>query len=352
MRSQVRLPTGTGYQYQTPGGLRPEVVKKSIPKDILLFNWFWGDQEREMELHRFGFRQVFGNFKPNISNWEARVKDADILGGAPSAWISTNEFTFGKDLILNFLGCANLLWSEHTIEQMDLAAYVWEQIPVVRRNFRGHNPPSQDGDPVEPVDIIPHYNLPAGSDLFGINLNTLRSGNLNAGKMVFNVPETTRDNTAVAVAVSGVGEVPLARKVKGIEINEDVSSLIFLHACALPSGNQMSYFDIFNTFDTADLLGWYEVVYEDGYKEILPIQYGVNILEWNPGGEKSLDPAEGDTGSPQLAYCYEADVVECSTDADEPIRFFAYEWETKRYGKKIKEINMYGSDGYQAVQPV
>ena len=47
---------------------------------------------------------------------------------------------------------------------------------------------------------------------------------------------------------------------------------------------------IFRTyFDAADVLGWYEIVYEDEYREIIPIQYGVNILEWNPGGEKSLN---------------------------------------------------------------
>jgi hypothetical protein len=79
----------------------------------------------------------------------------------------------------------------------------------------------------------------------------------------------------------------------------------------------------------------------------------VNILEWNPGGEKSLDTAEGDTGSPQKAYCYAADIVNCSVDeTNNPIRFFTYEWINKRYGKKVKEVNLMGSSQYQAVQPV
>ena len=49
-------------------------------------------------------------------------------------------------------------------------------------------------------------------------------------------------------------------------------------------------------------------------KDIVPIQYGVNILEWNPGEEKSLDQRVGDTGADQKAYCYEADPVTCSSD--------------------------------------
>jgi hypothetical protein len=62
---------------------------------------------------------------------------------------------------------------------------------------------------------------------------------------------------------------PLPNKIENIVVNEDVTSLIFLHASALPAGNQKAYFNIPNMFDSPDLLGWYEVVYEDGYKEII-----------------------------------------------------------------------------------
>ncbi len=102
----------------------------------------------------------------------------------------------------------------------------------------------------------------------------------------------------------GTGNNPFPEEVKGMAIGEDVSSLIFLHACALPAGNQKAYFNIPDFFDTSDLLGWYEVIFEDGFRSVIPVQYGVNILEWNPGGEKSFDHREGRTGSPQNAYCY------------------------------------------------
>ncbi len=342
----------TGYKYQTPGGLRPEVVRESIPKDILIFNWFYGNQEFDMELQQFGFRQIYGNFSSAISNWDNRILDVDVVGGAPSAWFSTNEFTFGKDMVLDFLGCANLLWSKHTIQQSDLDEYVWEQLPVVRRNFRGYSAPSDDGDPVVPVDISSHFNHKSVSDVFGLNLKSLKSGTLTNGKQNFNLAnsENANDNTVIAVGVKGKGENPFIHEVEGIKIDEDVSSLVFLHACVLPAQNQMSCFGIFNTFDASDLLGWYEVVYEDGYKEIIPIQYGVNILEWNTGGRNADKKYMfGD----QNSYCYMADAVDCSSDMkDNPIRFFAFEWINKRFGKKIKEVNMSGSDHFQALQPV
>ncbi len=345
----------TGWSYQTPGGLRPEVVRSSIPKDILMFNWFWGREQLDHELYDFGFSQLYGNFKPNISNWDERIQNIDVVGGAPSAWISTNEFTFGKDLILDFLGCANLLWSNKTIAQIDLADYVWEQLPVIRRNLRGMDPPSAEGDPVVGVDLTPYFNHSIQENVFDVKLRSLKSGEVRSSDRKFNleIPEKDPDSRIIAVGVHGMGENPLKRELNKIRIGEDVSSLIFLQACALPAGNQKSYFDIYNTFDTSDLLGWYEIIYEDEYKEIVPIQYGVNILEWNPGGEKSLDMEEGNTGSPQKAYCYLADKVNCSENADRnPIYFYAFEWTNKRLGKIITEINLIGSDNYQAVQPV
>jgi hypothetical protein len=158
-------------------------------------------------------------------------------------------------------------------------------------------------------------------------------------------------NHLVAVGSAGKGENPMPDSVKGIPINEDVSSLIFLHACALPSENQKAYFNIPDFFDTSDLLGWYEVVYEDGFRLTIPVQYGVNILEWNPGGESRLDKMEGETGAPQNMYCYEADPVICSSDTkDNSITFFALEWVNPRFGKVIKEVNLYGTVNYQATQ--
>jgi len=345
----------TGYKYQTAGGLRPAVVESSIPKDILIFNWFWGKQERDIELQQFGFKQLYGNFKPNIRNWKERIKKVDVVGGAPSSWAATNEFNFGKDLIYDFLGCANLLWSNRVLEQAELGEIVRNLTPMVRRNLSGKRPPSEGGDPVVPVNIASYFNISSGEKMLDIDLSALKVGNVGIGKKVFKLenPSLKAGKCAVAVGVKGKEKNPFPGKVEGIQINEDVSSLIFLHACAEPAGNQKAYFCVFNTFDSADLLGWYEIVYEDGFKEIIPVQYGVNILEWNAGGDKTLDKRVGRVGSPQSAYCYGADAVNCSSAIqDNPITFFAFEWVNKRFGKKIKEINLNSSVEYGGLKPV
>jgi hypothetical protein len=344
--------SSTGVKYQTPGGTRPEVVRDSIPKDILIFNWFWRNPQREMELQNFGFKQLFGNFTPNISNWDERVKKINLVGGAPSSWTSTNEYNFGKDLILDYLGCANFNWSSHIIDQRGLAKVVSELLPSIRTKLNISRVPSKDGDEIVPIDISAKFNISKNSKVFNVNLNSLKSGEVKSDTKIFNLgnPANSTGNCAIAVGTIGKDQNPLPSEVNGIQINEDVSSLIFLQSCALPSENQKAYFNIPDFFDSADLLGWYEIVYEDGFKDIIPIQYGVNILEWNPGGESRLDKREGDTGAAQNMYCYQADPVVCSSGTNEnPITFFAYEWVNKRFGKKIKEVNLRGTVNYQAL---
>ena len=349
----VERTSSMGVKYKNPGGLRPSVVKQSIPKDILIFNWFYTDEKKEMELQKFGFKQVYGNFEPNISNWDERIKKFDLQGGAPSSWASTNEFNFGKDLLSDFLGCANLLWSSHTIKQADLPPIVWGLVPSIRKSFKAKRIPSEDGDPIVPIDISSYFNLSKDSKAFNLNLSTLTKGTINNQSEIFKLVDTgtTGGNCGIAVGAMGVGENPFPNKVEGIKINEDVSSLIFLQACALPSANQKAYFDIPDNFDAADVLGWYEIVFEDGLKEIVPIQYGVNLLEWNPGGEKNLNLNEGETGSQQRIYSYEGDAINCSSDRKgNPITFFAFEWVNKRFGKKIKEVNLHGTINYLSLQ--
>ncbi len=345
--------SSTGIKYRTPGAVRPEVVKELIPKDILIFNWFWDSEKKEKDLNDFGFTQVYGNFTPAITNWEERSGKNNLAGGAPSSWASTNEFNFGKDLLLDFMGCANLLWSPHGISLPELGSVVREAAGTVREDLHGAGIPGREGDPLVPVDISQYANMTAGTEAFNMDLRGLMTDEIKKGPLYFRMvnPAGTYGNMLVAVGSAGTGPVRLPDQVNGIAIGEDVSSLIFLHACALPAANQKAYFNIPNFFDSADLLGWYEIIYEDGFKEIIPVQYGVNILEWNPGGEKSIDRLQGNTGSPQSAYCYMADPVPCSEEGRyPPVTFFAFEWTNTRFGKVIKEINLCGTTNYQTLQ--
>jgi len=328
-----------GYTYYCPSSSK---YVERIPKDILVLNWFWRKPENESDakVEKLGFKQIYGNFKPDIENYSLRSTRSSIIGGTSSSWAATNEFNFGKDLVYDFLGCANLLWSKHWSERKKLYQIVQYLIPEVRKNFKGKIPSSEDRDPLVPVKISSYFNMTTDQEIFGVNFEGLKAGRVKVRNKVFELFNASKDKNRCAIIVGNKENEknPLPGKIKGIKINEDVSSLIFLHACARPAQNRMAYSIIFNFPDTADLLGHYEIVYEDGLVEIIPIRYGINILEWSI----KKDPNQGN-------YCYEADPVDCSIPKKaNSITFFAYEWTNPRFGKKIKEVHLINSKGFKA----
>ncbi|MDD4109756.1 MAG: beta-N-acetylhexosaminidase, partial [Prolixibacteraceae bacterium] len=127
---------GSDYHrsYDRPGALSPEQVKASIPKDIVIFNWFWSGEngeDNDIQVEEMGFKQIYGNFRPTIENWKRRSERNSVMGGAPSSWAASTEFNFGKDLMNDFLGCANLLWSQHWPDERELLNITQSMIPVV-----------------------------------------------------------------------------------------------------------------------------------------------------------------------------------------------------------------------------
>ncbi|MFC1712073.1 glycoside hydrolase family 20 zincin-like fold domain-containing protein [Candidatus Poribacteria bacterium] len=335
----------SGYKYRRPGALRPQQVEEEIPKDILLLNWFWNESGREgaeandIQLEEWGFQQVYGNFTPAIAtqNYEQRSSRKSVLGGAVSAWQATREFNFGKDLMDTFVGCAPLLWSDRWPETKEYSTLIQSMMPTVRRNLKGETMPTEDGEAVTVLDISEHFNVSCGAIAFGNDLYGAPSEAIAPGDKSFSLGRKNGDgNIALIVGSEGEGEIYLPTEANAIPIGEDPSSLLFLHACDKPSSKLMGHSIIFNFPDCADLLGWYEVVYEDGFIETIPIRYGVNILEWQwarDGGPNGL--------------CYEADPVNCAADGKEPVTFFAFEWLNPRFGKIIQEIRLKGSKNFR-----
>ena len=272
--------SSAGYQYKIPGALRPEQVMKLIPKDILIFNWFWDNQANDKQVSDFGFEQVYGNFRADINEWESRGNTKGLLGGAPSSWAATTEKNFGKDQLTDFLGAANLLWSHTYIPPEKLAFNVEALAGDVYYRFRGRKFPS------ETVGCV-------------------------TKTMNFSPP------------------------VNNIQISSDPNSIIFLHACEKEAANRKAYSIIHNFDETSELLGWYEIVYQDGYIETVPLRYGLNILDksWKERIELKTPPK---AKASQSQYAYQARAVAVENDGI----YFCYEWLNPRPGVMIKEINL------------
>ncbi|HEV7737744.1 MAG TPA: family 20 glycosylhydrolase, partial [Chlamydiales bacterium] len=332
-----------GWTYYTPGALTPEQVERLIPKDCLIYNWFWKNESHqhvsaelnEAYLDKMGFQQIYGNFEPNIEHYETRKKRSTLLGGAPSAWFATNEVGFGKELMSTFLGCSGILWSGHTVPGKALSARVQSMLPSIRTRLSGITPPSQTETSIVPVDISSRFNIGDAVPALGVNLDGMQTGTVQYNNIRFDLKSTNRKR-AMLVETKGKNDVGLPIAVTGIPVGEAPTSLIFLHASARRALNRDSYRMIWDQQDTADLLGWYEVVYEDDFVTTIPIRYGVNILEWNWDQRVSAND-----------YCYNADALAVGGGAKDRVTFFAYEWINPRLGKVIKEIRLKGTTGFR-----
>jgi hypothetical protein len=333
--------SSSGYAYKVPGALRPEQVEKLIPKDILVFNWFWDDRydkNIDAQLSRWGFKQVYGNMRADFSDFMKRSATPGVLGGAPSSWAATTEKNFGKDQLLNFLGCANILWSEHLQPFDSLVFTVQALTHDVCRNFTGKNLPAADGYPVDTLDISSSFNSSLKAVAEGLDPARIMSGNIRSGDFVFHLSDAAGAGKRAIVDVMAPGG-SAAAEAAVIPVGKDVSSIVFLHACAKNAANRKVYYNIYNFDETADLLGMYEIVYEDGFMETIPIRYGVNILDW--GWRQRIIKNEKETiHYNQDKYVYAADAVPVSNDKTHPITFFAHEWKNPRFGELIKEIRL------------
>ena len=177
--------SSAGYQYRIPGALRPEQVLKLIPKDILVFNWFWDEPANDKQVSDFGFRQVYGNLRADIEKWDERSEIKGLLGGAPSSWAATTEFNFGKDQLVDFLGCSNLLWSKQYVPVDMLAIITDALVSDINFRFSGKKLPSDAGSKVTPVDISTYFNSGLNHGIDSLNSKALLTGNVKIGKQVF-----------------------------------------------------------------------------------------------------------------------------------------------------------------------
>jgi len=338
----------SGYHYDAPGGLTAAQLQALIPKDILVFNWFWDDAENrpggshqygepdDLRVQEAGLQQVYGNFTPAIQNYARRSARPSVLGGLPSSWAATTEFNFGKDLLGDFVGCASLLWSSHWIDRQQLPNIVQAMMPGIHSYLSGEDIPSAGGDPVVPVPIASGFTPLPSQDLLKLDPDGLKTGRLASGNLIFDLadPHSLGGKYGVMVTTGGAHGEPSAGESPALAIGEDVDSLIFLHASARPAGNEPGFTYVFNFPDTADLLGWYEVVYEDGFVATIPIRYGVNIREWDWAKREAR------------GYAYWADAVKVGDQQNTPVTFFAYEWVNPRLGKAVKEVRLRGSSGF------
>ncbi|MDQ1296044.1 MAG: hexosaminidase, partial [Bacteroidota bacterium] len=192
--------SSSGYQYKIPGAMRPEQVIKLIPKDIIIFNWFWDELSNDRQVSDFGFNQVYGNFRANINEWNKRQDINGLLGGAPSSWSSTTETNFGKDQLTDFLGASNLLWSKEYLSFDRLTFMIEPLIRSIYSGFSGKFLPSQEGAKVSSIDISDNFNTDLSDGIESLSGNKIIEGKVNAGNICFDLLKSSDNHRASITA--------------------------------------------------------------------------------------------------------------------------------------------------------
>jgi hypothetical protein len=140
-----------------------------------------------------------------------------------------------------------------------------------------------------------------------------------------------RGKGAVVVARPGEeGTYPLT--VEGIPVTGCYQSLVFLQVAAdagrapVHAGDATMY-----PHDSADPLGAYEIIYENGQKDLAVIRYGENVGAWDQG---------------LGAMYYDSRSVVAGTLPDgRPLVVWAFEWVNPRPEIAIAQVNMFGIRG-------
>jgi hypothetical protein len=204
------------------------------------------------------------------------------MGGEVSSWGAFEEFTLGKLQIPEAAYSANLLWSVHDLKKEDALDHVGHLLPEVRGHLAARPVPSFGADPMrlEVLDLASAFNhAPQGE---GWDLSGLRSGR----HYVLGLPYAIADpalwggrSTVV------VGRRPGAEPTRAeIPIRGRWASLVFVQSAtgdgrpSIHAGDQTHF-----PRESSELLGFYEIRFDDGLALTHEIRYEETVGRWNRG---------------------------------------------------------------------
>ena len=193
---------------------------------------------------------------------------------------------------------------------------------VSAENFRFHS-----------IDLQPHANQPLDIDFHpgdypGDSLAELEQGDRKLGEIPFHLGDGL-----IQVAGKFLPEHPT--RVEGIEVGQHVKKLHFLHAARWGAygsrGDSLGHWVADGT-----PIGYYEVLYEDGSAEAIPIIYGVDVRDWWSVWDNAKATERGKvvwTGNnPHLRQRSEA------RNTETPLRLYLCTWDNPRPEARVASI--------------
>jgi hypothetical protein len=316
-------------------------VKRACP-DIVLLNWTWGFRPKgentpdlgDAELFRKGFRFLYGNFNgPAFEGWDERSKRYDVLGAEVSSWCAMDEFEIGKMHIPAALASIDLLWSTRRESKEQAVKRVMSMLPGVRERMRGtHLPPiEQKRRRQTTIDLASVANAGLRGETW--DLRGLKTGRFTADGLACRLAKR-----AVVVRRPHQAKKKFPPTVD-IPVGRRFQTLVFLQSCTgegrrpIHAGD-----DTFFPRESSELVGVYDVVFEDGLVLAAEVRYDENVSAWNAGLKGLL----------YHARC----IVAGSLPDGSPLVIWGNEWTNPRPDEPIRLIRFRGTRGPSEAMPM
>ena len=330
-RRSFRSKRGTWYDHPSTEGAWKKVVK-ACPK-IVVSNWSWsmkrGDVTRQgkydAELFDKGFRFFYGNFRGlQFEDWEERSKRYRALGAETSSWSAMEEFELGKMHIGDALSSVHYLWAETQPPKDRLIRKVMSLLPEVRTRLSGvHEPPIRlTAVRQRTIDLSRHFNVPLRTkdyDLRGLRRGVFRVDGL-ACRLGKGAVVVSRPRPGARRAPAGV-EIP---------VNERFAKLVFLQSATGPGRRPVHAGDsTFFPHESSELLGAYDVVFDDGLILEAEVRYAENVGTWDAGFAGM--------------YYHARNIVAGKLPDGSPIVIWGNEWTNPRPDVLIRRVRFRGT---------
>ena len=322
------------YERPDTASARDRVAKET--GEIHVFNW--SDEEGDALFHRLGWTFVVGNLAGSEEkDWRGRVARHGALGGEVSSWGAWEEFVLGKLQIPEAVYSSNLLWSGHDANKEDALEHVGDLLPAVRGLVSASPPPSAAADPMrfEVLDLASAFNQPPKGE--GWDLSGLKPGRHYVEGLPWAIADPVMwGGRSVVVAGRRAADEPTRVP---LPIRGRWASLVFVQSATGPgrptvhAGDQTHF-----PHESSELLGFYEIRFEDDLVQAHEIRYEETVGRWDQGLA--------------LPFYFARPLVAGRLPDGRSAVVWASEWRNPRPDVPIASVTLVGAPGPSNARPI
>jgi len=322
------------YEYPDTASARDKVA--AATSEIHITNW--SGEKGDETFKRLGWKFIVGNFAGlEEKDWPERVKRSGLLGGEISSWGAMDEFQLGKLNIPEAAFTINLMWSTHYPKKEESLENVGLLMPRIHSLLAAKPAPSLTAHPMrfEVLDLASALNHAPKGD--GWDLSGLKSGEGYYGDFPYTIYDPVKNKERSCVVVGRrAGDDPTE---VSLPVVGRWASLLFIQSATAEGRPTVHAGDATHfPHESSELLGFYEIRFEDGLVSAHEIRYDETLSKW-------------DTGLNLPCYLARPIVSGSLPDSRRAV-VWASEWTNPRPDVPIVSVKMVGSPGPSQAQPI